>query len=133
MADDIKSLTKKCVDLEKRLKFAEAKIKVVADAMTSAKDIEKFLNVLQDKMEKDFKKGIETSEKTLNREFEMSNKSTDAYNKEKEKEYQKHRKENEKIGKEMDKMAKESVRQAEFSMIMARLGALEAQVAGIRR
>ncbi|MBL4766440.1 MAG: hypothetical protein JKY94_01765 [Rhodobacteraceae bacterium] len=133
MADDIKSLTKKCVDLEKRLKFAEAKIKVVADAMTSAKDIDKFLDVLQDKMEKDFKKGIETSEKTLNREFEMSQKSTDTYNKEKEREYQKQRKEDEKFNKEMEKMSNDSVRQAEFSMIMARLANLEAQVAGLRR
>jgi hypothetical protein len=50
MVDDIKLLTKKCTDLEKRLRFAEAKLKVVADAMTSPKDIENYLDVLHKKM-----------------------------------------------------------------------------------
>ena len=53
MTEDIKSLIKKntklekqLTDLEKRLKVAEAKIRVFADSITSAKDIEKYIEVV---------------------------------------------------------------------------------------
>ena len=133
MAEDIKSLTKKCTDLEKRLKFAEAKIKVIADSMTSAKDIEKYLDVLETKMEKDMRKGIEVTEKAFTRENEMSQTVMDANEKEHEKERLQQRKEGDKIRKEMDAFAKESVRQAEFTIVQARLATLESMVAGLRK
>lgn len=138
MVDDIKSLAKKYADLEKRLKFSEAKIKVVADSLTSAKDIEKYLDVLQRKIEKDMRKGIEVSEKANMREFDMSQKALDARDKENEKEYQQQRKEDEKIRKENEKFRKaverqmkESIRQSEFITLQARIAALEGMVAAL--
>ena len=137
MAEDIKSLTKKNADLEKRLKFTEAKIKVIADSMTSPKDIEKYLDVLEAKMEKDMKKGIQLSEKSLARELEVSEKLTDANDKQREKEYeadrQRYRKENEKYRKEMEQVSKDAIRQAEFISLTGRVIRLEAIVAGLTK
>jgi len=128
MADDIKSLAKKNADLEKRLKLAEAKIKALADNMTSSKDIEKYLDVLHKKM----KSEQNVSEKTLNREMELSNRAQEAREKERDKAWDKDskliQKENDIIHKEMEKMAKDSVRQAEMNMILNRLATVEALV-----
>ena len=117
MAEDIKSLTKKIVDLEKRLKVAESKVKVLADSMTSAKDIDKLLEIHQKKMSKD----QELSAKDLTREIELSDKLREAERKERDKEY-------EKMRKEMDKMNKTLVQEAELKVIKSRLATVEALV-----
>jgi hypothetical protein len=132
MAEDIKSLTKKIVDLEKRLKFNENKIKALADNMTNPRDIERYLDVLQVKMGKDFDKGLKNNEKAVNREFEISIRAQDARDKARDKEWEnetnKIRKENDKYRKEADKIAKDNVRRAELGVIQSRLATLESMV-----
>ncbi len=70
MPEDVKSLTKKCTDLEKKLNAAEAKIKALADSMTSPKDIEKYIDVLR--------KESNNSEKSVKREIELQKKASEA-------------------------------------------------------
>ncbi|AVO38182.1 hypothetical protein [Pukyongiella litopenaei] len=70
MPEDVKSLTKKCADLEKRLKSAEARIKALADNMTSPKDIEKYIDVVR--------KESSNSEKGVKRELELQQKANEA-------------------------------------------------------
>lgn len=130
MVDDVKSLTKKCTDLEKRLKFAEAKIKVLADAMTSSKDMEKYADVLFANLGKGMDVSIRTSETAQMRAIEFSEKSMETYNKKREKEFDQ---ESKKIKKELDRLGKESIRQTEFAIVQSRLVALEAIVAGLSR
>lgn len=130
MVDDVKSLAKKNADLEKRLKFAEAKIKVLADSMTSAKDIEKYLDVLHNKMSSDMQSNIKISEKAVMRAHEISKKATDADIKEYDQAAEKHYMQ---AKKEMEKFQKQSVRQAEFSILQSRIMVLETLVASIRR
>jgi len=113
MAEDIKSLTKKNADLEKRLKIAEAKIKALADNMTNPKDIEKFISVVQ-REQTDF-------DKRLKRETELQRKAGDLERKQTEKE-------NDKLMKDIDKQNKDFVRAAELQIINSRLITVEALV-----
>lgn len=124
MADDIKSLTKKNVDLEKRLKVAEAKIKALADNMTNSRDIQKFMDVVEREQT--------DTKKTMRRIEELADKESKAYRKEMEKELEKqdakYRKENDKYEKEAQKEYKEMVRKAELSILENRLRVVEALV-----
>ncbi|MFT5614414.1 MAG: hypothetical protein ACI8Q6_001691 [Granulosicoccus sp.] len=106
MGEDIKSLTKKNDDLEKRLKLAEAKIKALADNMTNSKDIKNYMLVVN-REATDRKKGMDRIE-------ELFRKKAEAQAKEWEK--------------EMEKNTKDSVRKTEFLIIDARLKAVEAMV-----
>lgn len=130
MADDIKSLSKKNTELEKRLKFAEAKIKILADSMTSPKDIEKYLNLLEVKIEKDTKKEILVSQKAQGRAAEVASQAIDAVIREQEKD---RKKENQQQIKDFEKMQKEAIRRTEFNIMLSRIATLEAMVAGLSR
>lgn len=126
MAEDIKSLTKKCADLEKRLRFSEAKIKVLADTMTNARDIEKYLDVLYRKVGRE--RGM--TEKAQMREMELQEKATEAREKEREREWDKewaaqdkmYQKEMTEMRKTVEKIQKDN----ELKVIQARLSAVEA-------
>jgi vacuolar-type H+-ATPase subunit I/STV1 len=137
MAEDIKSLTKKIAELEKRLKFNDNKIKALADNMTDSKSIEKYVDVLQKKIDKDASKGRDVSEKAITREIELVERATEAREKARDKDYErenrKWRKEGEKAQKDMEKMVKDSVRQGEMAVIEGRLKALEAIVAALSK
>ncbi len=113
MAEDLKSLTKKNTDLEKRLKIAEAKIKALADNMTDPKEIDKFIQVVQNEQT--------DLDKRLKRETELVRKAGDAERKMTEKE-------NDKMMKDIKKENKEYVRAAELQIINARLMTVEALV-----
>lgn len=113
MPEDLKSLIKKNSDLEKRLKIAEAKIKVLGDALTSTKDLQKFIGVVrkeQDDLNKRHKRLDELSKK----EGELIRKD--------------HERETKIVQKQMDKLVKDTVKEAQFKAIEARLTTVEALV-----
>lgn len=122
MAEDIKSLTKKCADLEKRLRFSEAKIKVLADTMTNPRDIEKYLDVLYKKVGRE--RGM--SEKAQMREMELQDKAQEAREKEREKEWAAQDKMYQKEMTEMRKTVEKIQKDNELKVIQARLSAVEA-------
>ncbi len=132
MAKDIKELSKITYDMEKRLKFNEARIKALADAMTSSKDIEKYLDVLYNKMGRELSETEMVSRKLQDRQHEMSEKAYKAREKESRKEWERGnaamQKEVDGYAKEAEKMAKDSVRKAEMTAMAARIANLEAQV-----
>lgn len=113
MAEDIKSLTKKNAELERRLKIAEAKIKALADNMTNPKDIEKFISVVRNEQS--------DLDKRMKREHELQRKAGDMERKQIEKE-------NDQIFKEIQKQTKDIVRSNELQVINVRLMNVEALV-----
>jgi hypothetical protein len=124
MADDIKSLAKRVsaiektlTTMEKRLKFVEDRGKVLADSLTSSKDIEKLLDVHYKKMSND----PAVSNKQVMREMELSEKLRDAERKARDKEDEKYRKEAEKI-------SKTYATEADRRLLEARLTTVEAMV-----
>ena len=103
MAEDIKKIAKSVSDMEKRLKFVEDRGKILADSITSSKDIEKLLDLQYKKMSND----PEFSNKAVQRELELKDKLQDAQFKEQDKEAQK-------IQKQVEKMNKDLVSEAKF-------------------
>ncbi len=128
MPEDIASLTKKNVDLEKRLKFAEAKIKALADNMTSSKDIDNFASVLEKQMSKD----KDFTLKTLQRHAELANKAWDARDAERQKNAEQMHKEAQKqvsdVNKKIEKMTKDTTMEARFKVLETRLTVVESLV-----
>ena len=122
MAEDIKKIAKSVSDMEKRLKFVEDRGKILADSITSSKDIEKLLDLQYKKMSND----PEFSNKAVQRELELKDKLQDAQFKEQDKEAQK-------IQKQVEKMNKDLVSEAKFQMLEARVKVLEALVSSILR
>lgn len=111
MPEDIKSLTKKCTDLEKRLKLAEAKIKALADNMTNARDIEKFMDVVS--------QGQTDLKKRTQRIDELASKRVEGFQKQADKKYAQ-------IVKDMQKSGKEYARETDLTVIKVRLTTVEA-------
>ncbi|MBB94653.1 MAG: hypothetical protein CML68_08630 [Rhodobacteraceae bacterium] len=131
MADDIKALTKRVAQLEKqlkqldterRLRFAEDRIKVLTDSLTSSKDIEKILEAYYRRMSAD----PQFSNKVVMREYELSEKAREA----RDREYQK---DMDRYDKELMRMSKETASEAQIRAIEMRLTSLEAQVSKGRK
>lgn len=114
MAKDIKQLEKIIADQAKRLKLAEDRIKVLSDSLTNPRDIEKMLEVLDRKWQRD----QSATDKEIERSRQLSEKLHEAERKRRDKE-------DEKFRKDMDKMNKEFVARAELDVIRARLSTVE--------
>ena len=110
MGADVKKLEKTIATLEKRLRLAEDRIKVLSDSLTSPKDIERMLDVLDRKWQRDKK----ATEKEIMRSQQLSERLDQARDKQWDKE-------NDRRRKEMDKLNKQYARQAELDMIKTRL------------
>ncbi|MAC81730.1 MAG: hypothetical protein CML66_27145 [Rhodobacteraceae bacterium] len=135
MKDDLKSLAKrldtlekslKLADLDKRMKFAEDRIRVLADSLTSSKDVEKMLDVYYKRMSND----PNISNKVLMREVELSNKARESRDKEMDREWEKENqridKETRRIQKDLERLNRETVSEARLKAIEMRLGIVEA-------
>ena len=133
MGKDLKAVFKILDDMEKRMKFNENRIKMLVDSMTSSKDIEKSLDVLYKKMNREVVESQNVSSKTQRREIEMSEKLAIAREKEMKREYEKQDKMMDAIYKEHDKIAKDAVRKAEMVTLQTRVIALEAQVKALSK
>ena len=114
MAKDIKQLEKIITDQAKRLKLAEDRIKVLSDSLTQPKDIQKMLEVLDRKWQRD----QSATDKEIERSRQLSEKLYEAERKHRDKE-------DEKFRKEMDKMNKDFANQTELDVIKARLANVE--------
>ncbi|QEW21068.1 hypothetical protein LA6_003271 [Marinibacterium anthonyi] len=134
MKDDLKSLAKrldtlekslKLADLDKRMKFAEDRIRVLADSLTSSKDVEKMLDVYYKRMTND----PNISNKVLMREVELSNKARESRDKEMDREWEKENqridKETRRIQKDLERLNRETVSEARLKAIEMRLGIVE--------
>ena len=135
MKDDLKYLAKrldtlekslKLADLDKRMKFAEDRIRVLADSLTSSKDVEKMLDVYYKRMSND----PNISNKVLMREVELSNKARESRDKEMDREWEKENqridKETRRIQKDLERLNRETVSEARLKAIEMRLGIVEA-------
>jgi hypothetical protein len=114
----LKALWKAIGDIEKRLKFVEDRGKVLADSLTSPKDLEKLMDVHIDKMVREQKDTMKATE----RRMEIQEKLYGAQEKQ-------WKKEAEKLSKEGEKQAKEAMKEFEKQRLDARLTTLEAIVA----
>ncbi|MEW9921674.1 hypothetical protein AB2B41_18860 [Marimonas sp. MJW-29] len=101
-------------DIEKRLKFVEERGKVLADSLTSEKDLEKLMDVHIKKLERDQQDSMKATE----RRMEIQQKIYEAQEKKWDKENEKYRKESEKMLKEVEKQ-----------QLDVRLKVLEARIA----
>lgn len=129
MAEDLKSLSKKLAtqekqiaDILKRLKFNEDRIKVLADSLTSEKDIEKLLDVHFDKLSREQNDNY----KANTRRMELNEKRMDAADKAREKEMDQARK-------EAEAYADKAMKDFEKSKLEARLTVIEAKLASLGR
>ncbi|MFC4671780.1 hypothetical protein ACFO5X_24730 [Seohaeicola nanhaiensis] len=123
---DVAALSKSMDDVLKRLRYNEDRIKILADALTSEKDIEKLLDALYSKMSREAEDTVKSTYNDTVREMELREKRDAARNKEYDAELQKARKESEKY-------TDEAVKQFEKMRIETRLQVLEAKVASLGR
>lgn len=133
MADDVKSLGKRLTavekqlgDITKRLKFNEDRIKVLADSLTSEKDIEKLLETHYNKLDRDRSEDM----KSTTRRMELQEKLLKARTLESKKEMDK---EVERVRQEAEAYAQTAMKQVEKSKLEARLIRLEAMVKSLGR
>ena len=122
MADDVKSLGKRLTavekqlgDITKRLKFNEDRIKVLADSLTSEKDIEKLLDTHISKMDRERADDM----KSTMRRMDLKEKLVEAQKRESQKEIEKYRQ-------DAEAQAKAAIKDFEKSKLEARLIRLEA-------
>ncbi|MAY86398.1 MAG: hypothetical protein CML02_06770 [Pseudooceanicola sp.] len=122
MADDVKSLGKRLTavekqlgDITKRLKFNEDRIKVLADSLTSEKDIEKLLDTHISKMDRERADDM----KSTMRRMDLQEKLVEAQKRESQKEIEKYRQ-------DAEAQAKAAIKDFEKSKLEARLIRLEA-------
>lgn len=113
-----KGLKKLQADTEKRLKFAEDRIKILTDALTTSKDVEKILDAYHKRMGND----PNFSNKYTMREFELSEKARTLRERELDKELAKR-------DKEIAQLEKKMMTEAQAKQLEARLSQLEAKVA----
>lgn len=118
----LKDIWKAIADIQKRLKFVEERGKVLADSLTSSKDIDKLIDVHVRKMERSRSEDMKATE----RRFELSDKLVAAQEKESEKGFERQRKEAERI-------TRDAIKDIEKQKLDARLTALEARVASMGR
>ncbi|MCB1343139.1 MAG: hypothetical protein KDK24_19130 [Pseudooceanicola sp.] len=123
---DVAALVKDMADVKKRLSYNEDRIKILADALTSEKDIEKLLDALYAKMSREAEDTVKSTYNDTVREMELREKRDAARNKELDAEFDKTRKESEKY-------TDEAMKQIEKMKIESRLQVLEAKVASLGR
>ncbi|GHF67940.1 hypothetical protein [Seohaeicola zhoushanensis] len=123
---DVASLSKDLADVLKRLRYNEDRIKILADALTSEKDIEKLLDALYDKMSREASDNVKSTYNDTVREMELREKREAARNKEFDAEIEKSKK-------EAQKYTDEALKEFEKMKIESRLQVLEAKVASLGR